>query len=187
MIKNEHRSLGAVLYCLKQLVEQVEKGKHPDFKVFHGLLLYIDRFLDRYHHPKENEYLFPAVLKRNPELASVLEELGKQHHQGEKLFVKVLKSLSAYECNGQPEFQAFKEAVDEYTSFEYDHAHKEEAEVLPIAEQTLSARDWSEIDAAFLDHQDPLFGDKPTAEFSALYRQIVSIVPAPLGLGDAWK
>lgn len=187
VIRNEHRSLGAALFCLKKLVEQVENGKHPDFKVFHGLLLYIDRFLDRYHHPKENEYLFPAVLKRNPDLAPTIEELGRQHQQGEKLFVKVLKSLSAFECTGQTEFQNFKQTVEEYASFEYEHAHKEEKEILPVAEKTLSEQDWSEIDAAFLDHQDPMFGDKPTAEFSELYRQIVSIVPAPLGLGEAWK
>jgi len=187
VIRNEHRSLGAALFCLKKLVEQVENGKHPDFKVFHGLLLYIDRFLDRYHHPKENEYLFPAVLKRNPDLAPTIEELGRQHHQGEKLFIEVLKSLSAFECNGQTEFQNFKQTVEEYASFEYEHAHKEEKEILPVAEKTLSEQDWSKIDAAFLDHQDPMFGDKPTAEFSELYRQIVSIVPAPLGLGEAWK
>ena len=77
--------------------------------------------------------------------------------------------------------------MEEYAAFEYEHAHKEEKEILPVAEKTLSEQDWSRIDAAFLDHQDPMFGDKPTEEFSELYRQIVSIIPAPLGLGEAWK
>ncbi|MGI9319568.1 MAG: hemerythrin domain-containing protein [bacterium] len=187
IIKNEHRSLGAVLYCLKQLVSAVDGGKQPDFRVFHGLLMYIDRFLDRYHHPKENKYLFPAVLNRNPDLAATIELLGKQHREGEQMFIKVLKALSAYEYHGQPAFEEFKQAVSEYTTFEFEHAQKEESEILPVAESTLSKEDWQLIDAAFLDHHDPMFGDKPTAEFSALHRQIVSIIPAPLGLGSAWE
>lgn len=187
IIRNEHRSLGAVLFCLKHLVSEINQGKHPDFRVFHGLLMYIDRFLDRYHHPKESNYLFPAVLESNPELAPVIEELGRQHREGEQLFIRVLKALSAFEYCGPTQFSEFQQAVIDYTTFEYEHAHKEETEVLPVAEKSLSMETWGKIDAAFLDHQDPLFGDKPSGEFNKLYKEIVSIVPAPLGLGDAWE
>ena len=66
IIKSEHKNLGAVLYSLDKLIEEIDDGKQPDFSIFHGLFTYIDRFLDRYHHPKENHYLFPKLLARAP-------------------------------------------------------------------------------------------------------------------------
>ena len=186
-IKSEHRNLGAVLYSLERLVEQIDSGKVPQFAVLHGLLVYIDRFLDRYHHPKEDSYLFPALRKRLPKSEALLTELERQHREGEALFVEVLKSLSAFEFIGRSEFPAFRDSLLKYTRFEREHAQQEEREVLPLAERHLEAADWRAIDAAFEDNQDPMFGREPSASFERLQRDIVTQVPAPIGLGMAWK
>ena len=37
IIRNEHKNLGAVLYSLDRLVDEIEQGRQPDFAVFHGL------------------------------------------------------------------------------------------------------------------------------------------------------
>jgi branched-chain amino acid transport system ATP-binding protein len=187
IIKSEHRNLGAVLYTLEQLVEQIELGKVPQFGVFHGLLMYLDRFLDRYHHPKENQYLFPALRKRAPESEATLAELEQQHRDGEDLFVEVLKALSAFEFAGEPEFPAFRDAARRYIRFERDHAFREERDVMPLAAEKLLPEDWARIDAAFNDNQDPMFGRERSALFEKLHREIVSLVPAPVGLGAQWQ
>jgi branched-chain amino acid transport system ATP-binding protein len=187
IIKNEHRNLGAVLYSLDRLVEQIEEGKQPKFEVFHGLLTYIDRFLDRFHHPKENDYLFPALRRRVPASAAVLDELEQQHRDGERMFNDVLKALSAYEFAGDKEFAAFRDAVYRYTKFEKEHALKEEREVIPLAEEKLEQEDWEVIDAAFSGNRDPMFGKVPSRLFNKLHRDIVAAVPAPFGLGAQWK
>ncbi len=187
IIRNEHRNLGAVLYSLDRLVEQIEEGKKPKFEVFHGLLMYIDRFLDRYHHPKENDYLFPALRRQLPESAELLDELIQQHRDGERMFNEVLKALSAYEFAGENEFAAFRDALYRYTKFEKEHAMKEEREVIPLVEKHLTEEDWTVIDAAFTGHRDPMFSKVPTRMFEKLHRDIVAAVPAPFGLGEQWK
>ena len=187
IIKSEHQNLGAVLYSMEKLVEEIESGKAADFSMFHGLFTYIDRFLDRYHHPKENIYLFPRLLERAPDTESLVRELGQQHTEGEILFVQMLKALSAYEFSGASEFPAFRDALRHYTSFEREHAIKEEREVLPRALEALEASDWEEIDAAFEENEDPMFGTQSSNEFSRLFKDLVNSLPAPLGLGDAWK
>lgn len=187
MIKSEHRNLGAVLYSLEKLIEELDQGKQADFAIFHGLLTYIDRFLDRYHHPKENRYLFPKLLQRAPDCAGIIEALVQQHADGEALFVELLKALSAYEFIGETEFPQFRDALLRYTGFERNHALQEERDILPRAREALTAADWEEIDAAFETNQDPLFGEHWSAEFSGLLEKLVSRLPAPLGLGDVWK
>ena len=187
IIKSEHQNLIAVLYSLEMLIEEIENGKQPDFAVFHGLLTYIDRFLDRYHHPKENDYLFPRVMARAPDMTELVKKLGQQHKQGEQLFVEMLKALSAYEFSGDSEFPGFREAVLKYTQFEREHVIIEERDLLPRAREALEASDWKEIDAAFGENQDPMFGEKWNNEFSDLLNKLINRLPAPLGLGDVWK
>lgn len=187
IIQNEHKSLGAVLYSLRRLVDEIDQGKHPNFEVFHGLLTYIDRFLDTYHHPKENDFLFPILEKRCPESSDLIAQLAQQHIDGEKYFIAMIKSLSAYEFAGKAEFPRFREAVYQYTSFEMDHANKEEKEILPIARKKLKPADWARIDAAFCDNKDPFFGAAAETKFSELYKTITALIPAPYGVGPAWK
>jgi hemerythrin-like domain-containing protein len=187
IIKNEHKNLGAVLYSLEKLIEEIESGKQPEFAVFHGLFTYLDRFLDRYHHPKENLYLFPAILERQPEAESLIHKLGQQHTQGEILFTAMLKALSAYEFSGAEEFANFRDRVLEYCEFERNHAFLEEKEALPLAEKVLQPEDWQKIDAAFGKNKDPMFDSGWDSEFSKLFDSIVNRLPAPLGLGDIWK
>ncbi|MDZ7839384.1 MAG: hemerythrin domain-containing protein [Gammaproteobacteria bacterium] len=187
IIRNEHRNLGAVLYSLETLLGEIEKGKNPDFQVFHGLLTYIDRFLDEYHHPKEELYLFPVLRKRCPEISAALDERQQEHHDGEKLFAEVLKALSAYEFLGGDELDRFGTTLRRYTAFERKHAMEEEKRILPAAEERLTPGDWEEIDAAFMANEDPLFGHAPRVGFESLHSFITSLVPAPYGLGAEWQ
>jgi branched-chain amino acid transport system ATP-binding protein len=187
IIKSEHQNLAAVLFSMEHLIVEIENGKHPDFAVFHGLFTYINRFLDRYHHPKENLYLFPRVLVRAPDTKDLIQELGRQHSEGEILFVEMLKALSAYEFSGDSEFPLFRDSLLKYTAFERNHAKLEESDLLPRAREVLEASDWEEIDAAFGENRDPMFGDQWNDEFSIMFNKLVNSLPSPLGLGDAWK
>lgn len=187
IIKSEHRNLGAVLYSMDRLIDEIESGKQADFAVFHGLFTYIDRFLDRFHHPKENLYLFPRLLARAPQAETLIRALGLQHTEGDILFVEMLKALSAYEFSGETEFAQFRDKVRQYTHFEREHALTEENEILPLAEQVLEESDWAEIDAAFAENKDPMFDHDASNEFSNLFSKLVNSLPAPYGLGEVWK
>lgn len=186
IIKSEHRNLAAVLFSMEHLIGEIESGKHPDFAIFHGLFTYIDRFLDQYHHPKENLYLFPRVLARAPDTNDLIHELGRQHGEGEILFVEMLKALSAYEFSGDSEFPLFRDSLLKYTAFERNHAKLEESDLLPRAREVLEASDWEAIDAAFGENQDPMSGDQWDSEFAVLFASLVNSLPTPVGLGDAW-
>ena len=187
IIKSEHRNLASILYSLEKLIEEIDQGKQANFTVFHGLFTYIERFLDRYHHPKENDYLFPRILARAPQAEALIKELGQQHKEGESLFIEMLKALSAYEFSGETEYPPFRKAILKYADFERKHAIKEEKELLPIAQKTLEASDWQEIDQAFGENEDPMFGEQWSGEFSTIFKKLVNDLPAPLGLGEKWK
>ena len=82
IIKGEHKNLAAVLFSLEKLIEEIDNGKQPDFSIFHGLFTYLDRFLDRYHHPKESLYLFPKLLARAPDTEKPDQGTRTAAHRG---------------------------------------------------------------------------------------------------------
>ena len=188
IIKREHRNLGAVLSCLDALVDDIDRSGHTqDFRVFHAIINYLEGFLDRYHHPKENDYLLPALRRRCADSARLLDRIEAQHHQGDELLKEFREALSAYEYGGPEKFPAFRDLVKEYVDFQLGHAHTEEREVLPLARKHLTEADWEVIDGAFLNNDDPLFGESRRQEFDSLFKVITTLAPAPYGAGPEWQ
>ena len=67
IIRDEHRSLAAVLHGMLYLVREIgERGKKPDFRLLAAMMYYIDTFPERFHHPKEDRYLFRILGLRHP-------------------------------------------------------------------------------------------------------------------------
>jgi hemerythrin-like domain-containing protein len=62
---------------------------------------------------------------------------------------------------------------------------REEEEVLPLAKKTLTESDWESMAKAFKENDDPLFGIKPKQEFEQLFRRVVQLAPAPIGIGPS--
>jgi len=160
-----------------------DRGSKPNFELFGAMIYYIDAFPERFHHPKEDEYLFRLLRLRHPDAAPLLDRLQTEHRAGAEKIRTLEQALARYQQGGDREFSRFLAAVEEYAAFHWDHMRAEENEVLPLADKYLSAGDWEAIDAAFLGHADPLLGAEAGAKYDALFTRIVNLAPPPIGLG----
>lgn len=184
VIQDEHQALAAMLRSMVLLVQQSRREqKSPDFDVLRAMLLYVDEFPERLHHPKESELLFPALRLRCPELAATLDRLDAEHARGELAIRQLEHALLAYEVLGEPRRQAFESALDRYVDGYLAHMATEESAVLPAARQHLNESDWLTLDAAFASNRDPLTGHAAEGSYEPLFRKIVQNAPAPIGLG----
>jgi hemerythrin-like domain-containing protein len=184
IIHAEHRSLAAVLQGMLYLTREIRyAGAKPNFDVLGAMNAYINAFTDRFHHPKEDRYLFRLLRVRHPSAASLLDRLEAEHKTSAEKIRALEQALAEYQRHGAAEFGGFALAVAGYAAFHYDHMRAEEAEVLPLAKIHLTPSDWEEIDAAFTGHSDPLVGVEAGAEFDRLFRRIVNLAPPPLGVG----
>ncbi len=186
IIRNEHRTLAAVLHAMLHLTQRVREGHPPpDFEVFRAMLYYLDAFSERLHHPKEDEFLFQPLRARTGEADALIDDLGHEHAYGAIAIRSVEQALLRYEAGGEREFVAFATAVEGFCDFYTEHMRKEESLVLPLAEKLFNDEDWQRIDAAFTANRDPLADVDEDQEFRQLFSRIVSLVPAPLGTGPA--
>ncbi len=179
IIRLEHHYFSSVLACFRYVVEQVESGElQPNFDFLSAVLDYIEGFPDSFHHPKEDEFLFPALRRRSAEAAALIDRLSDEHVQGVELLGRLRGALAACRRDAAA-FGPFAAAAKAYIDFEIAHIGLEERELLPLAERALEAADWAAIDAAFGENDDPLFGTVRRDQFEGLYRQILELTPDP--------
>jgi hemerythrin-like domain-containing protein len=188
IIHDEHRALAAVLHGLAFLVRQVrERGDAPDFAVLSAMIYYIDAFPERFHHPKEDRYLFTRLRARWPAAGTMLDVQEAEHVSGAARIRSLEQALTRYQGGGAAEFASFASEVESYVEFEGEHMRREERQILPLAEKYLTAGDWAAIDKAFAEHSDPLLGVEPGEQWRELFRRIVNIAPPPIGVGPAHR
>jgi branched-chain amino acid transport system ATP-binding protein len=184
IIHAEHRALGAVLQAFAFVLDGIRAGTmQPDFALLEALIEYITEVPDRLHHPKEDDVLFVKILEVLPELQPLITKLQHEHVMGAQSTQALRAALHVYEAAGAAGFAEFDALAMRYIDSSRKHLVTEETELLPVARQKLAPQDWAGIDAAFEANKDPWSG--PTGEFRSLYSRIVSMVPAPYGLGPA--
>jgi hemerythrin-like domain-containing protein len=186
IIRDEHRSIAAVLHGMQYLVEHIDKrAANVDPRVFRAMLYYLDTFSERVHHPKEDQFLFAAMRKRGKVADAVIEELEREHRAGAQELRLLEQSLVRYEEGGEKEFPAFAKAVERFAQDYWNHMRKEEEKVFPFAMELLTAADWKAIDRAFEENRDPLASDRDTKDFQKLFSRIVNLAPPPIGVGPS--
>ena len=186
VILDEHAALSAMLRSILLLLAQHHRqGTLPDFAILRAMLFYVDEFPEKRHHRKETELLFPKLRARTPLSRDLLDHLDGEHASGERRIRDLEHALLGFEMMGEPRREAFEQAAERYVSFYLAHMAMEEQQILPLAEQVLTDEDWADLDEAFGANCDPLTGHEPEAGYRALFTRIVSIVPAPIGLGPS--
>ena len=184
MIRDEHRSIGAILHGMQYLVGEIRARKvKVDPRVFSAMLYYLDTFSERMHHPKEDRYLFAPLRRHGREAEPVVAQLEAEHAEGGHALRRLEQYLIRYEEGGDREFPAFARAVDDFVNAYWEHMRVEEEQLFPLAEKLLTPDDWHVIDRAFAENRDPLAAERDTRDFQKLFSRIVNIAPPPIGVG----
>ena len=186
IIRDEHRSIAAVLHGMQHLVRQMrERGAKIDPKVFRAMLYYLDTFSERVHHPKEDQYLFDPLRRRGVGPDALIAELEQNHAEGGNAIRRVEQCLIRYEEGGDKEFAEFAREIDRFVEGYWEHMRKEEEHVFPLAEKLFTPADWDALDRAFKANADPLAKDRDERDFRKLFSRIVSLAPPPVGVGPS--
>jgi nucleotide-binding universal stress UspA family protein/hemerythrin-like domain-containing protein len=172
IIRDEHRSLAAVLHAWMHLIGKARsEGKRPDAALMRAIVRYIQEFPVALHHPKEDEQLFRKLRERTSALDAELDELQRQHDRDRQLVAE----LAALVQDDRADIAAVEAAVQRYASFIWEHLGREEGVILPAAQKHLKDEDWAEIDAAFASNRDPRFGGDTDMQYRRLFSRIMNL------------
>ncbi|MBP7491967.1 MAG: ATP-binding cassette domain-containing protein [Rhodoferax sp.] len=182
IISQDHSNLWRLATTIDLVAEEIEGGEPLSPAFFTSVFDYIERFVDHFHHPKEDDFLFRILRLRSDAAAAILDPLQQEHQDGPERLLALRAQLAqaALSPKAVPEFLT---ALRAFTVRIKDHIRVEEKSAMPLARAVLTAQDWAEIDHAFLDNDDPLFGEAAKAEYRELFRRIAHLAPESVGLG----
>jgi hemerythrin-like domain-containing protein len=174
VLRDEHRQLAAVIRSLEYLTrDAVYQGAKLDVDLIAVILNYIEAFPNRFHHPKEDEYLFKALRRSSAAAGEVLDDLEAEHARDGEL-IRELRDLLSQCRAGGPAVEAFATATAKYADFYWAHMRKEEDIVMPLAERTVGSADWQALEDALRASDDLTLARE---EFRGLFRMIVKVAP----------
>ncbi|MFD0660428.1 hemerythrin domain-containing protein [Thermocatellispora tengchongensis] len=81
-----------------------------------------------YHHTQEDGGMFPALAGRHPELAPVMDRLGREHERMAVLLGELQDTLSA----AHPDADAVRAEVERLTGLLEEHLTYEEEQLIPF-------------------------------------------------------
>ena len=153
--------------------EEGKPGYRANLDLLFSIVYYIRVFPDKYHHPKEEDFLFKALRERDPESAGFLDQVTQQHSVGDRLVDELDAALKAYQDNYPDGLDTLAAAAETFVSSQFEHMQLEEEKILPAAEAALTPEDWTAIDQAFTSNKDPMFGENLEVAFHSLHDHIV--------------
>ena len=160
MIRDEHRSLAAVLHAWMQALATARSaGAAADPKLMRAIVRYIEVFPLALHDPKEEEHLFRRLrerTRRGQRRAGRTAAPARARPPARGRSGRQVAALAA--ADGEAAVSATEQlddAVRSYASFVWEHLGREEGVILPAAQRHLTEADWSAIDAAFVKNSEP--------------------------------
>lgn len=167
----DHINFGRLLNLLESELQLAHDGGSADYDLLLDIMYYMAHYPDTLHHPKE-DIVFARIKLRDASASATIEELTTQHTQlremGEAI-VRVLDDVVNGSITSRERMEATARA---YVAGLRAHMRTEESEILPRAARLLSESDWTEIDAAIANFDDPVFGSQVHERYARLREQI---------------
>ncbi|MBS0508553.1 MAG: hemerythrin domain-containing protein, partial [Proteobacteria bacterium] len=82
IITEEHRNLWRIATTLDLVADEADAAGRVEEPFFTSVFDYIEQFMDRSHHAKEDEYLFRLLRQRSADAAALLDRLQSEHSHG---------------------------------------------------------------------------------------------------------
>jgi len=172
-LKAEHQGIKIMLQILQAVSNQCGRGEsmHPEHLA--GIMEFLTVFVDKCHHGKEEEFLFPAL-----EAAGVPREGGpigvmlSEHEQGRKLVAQIKNATSRYTSGDQKSAADVQLTIRQYVDLLTQHIEKENQILFAMADARLDSNKDRELFEAFEQLEKERIGPGKHEEFHALLDQL---------------
>ncbi len=165
----EHKLILRMIALLEQNTARMEQGQFRDWNFFLAGVDFIRNYADRFHHAKEEDVLFKALVKNGmPEQNSPVAAMLMAHDEG-RAFVRNMEEAAQKALAGElGQIPVIAENARGYATLLRDHIDKEDNILYPLAERVLP----EDLRPAMVASYDKAEAAAPT-DFTERYRRLV--------------
>jgi hemerythrin-like domain-containing protein len=153
----EHENFSRLLDLFEREVAVFHKEERPNYELLLDILQYLDRFPNRYHHPRE-DVAFARLVRHDPSLATTVARLQQEHRVIAAAGAKLVELLEGVLAGNFAERAQIERECAMYLVYYRHHINAEERGVMSFAEKLLTDEDWKAVSGAVAAGRDPLFG-----------------------------
>jgi len=176
-LRMEHDAVKLTLKVLDKICQKIEPSrKLGDPQHVDQLLEFFTVFVDKCHHGKEEELLFPAleqigVGRDNGPIGVMLTE----HQLGREYVQKMKGAFSQFKTGTAPAAADFTRSARDYISLLDQHIEKENNVLFPLAEKQLSEAKLAELLKGFEMIETEKIGAGKHEEFHKMIDHLESV------------
>jgi hemerythrin-like domain-containing protein len=150
LLQYDHGIVRQVLDVVGEVLRTHRASKHvPDLQ---EALAFLDQFLDRFHHAKEELFFFPAAAQDCPKVRDELVKLKDEHSHARDLLKVAIKALDDGELDEAE--NVMKELVELMTV----HITEEENQVFPVVEAAMQVETDAKVHEQYERFMEKEFG-----------------------------
>lgn len=156
VMKEEHENIIRMITVIRKACMNILEGGEPDTDDFRKMIDFIRNYADKHHHGKEEEFLFPEMVKQLGRVAENLVTHGMlvEHELGRSHVLDLEEALAEYDKapGNDAKLDIITEAMG-YGKLLSRHIEKENGVVYTFAERQLSRESFEEINSRCLQFE----------------------------------
>jgi len=174
-LKDEHEGIKIMLSILGEVSRQLETTGNLNKEHFDGILEFLKVFVDKCHHAKEEELLFPALVVAGVPKDGPIEVMLNEHETGRN-YIKAMNAAFEEYIAGDMSLSAnIMQNIHGYSSLLRDHIEKENAVLFVMADKLLSEEKQDELLEGFEKIESERIGVGKHEEFHGLLKKLSGI------------
>ena len=170
----DHDNLRRILCLLERLLIEVYRGSGENYSMLHRILIYIQDYPARIHHPAE--YAVFSVISENGGSHGKFHEdvntLTKDHSEIEDVIRDAIETVGPMLVSAHPDITDLGDKLATLINRERSHLLFEEMKIYPYISEHLGSEDWENISALIPDYEDPIFGDHVRKEYELIFKAL---------------
>ena len=154
-LKNEHEGILVMLKILDSVSIKMNTGDKIPVDHLESMVEFFKVFVDKCHHGKEEDFLFPAMERAGVTIEhGPIEVMLSEHSMGRSLMVRISEAVNRIKSEDHFALDEFGLASAEYVALLTRHIDKENNVLFPMADMRISPQEDQNLVEAFekLEH-----------------------------------
>jgi hemerythrin-like domain-containing protein len=168
---NEHKLILRMIALLERNAPRTADGSYTNWRFYLDGVDFIRNYADRFHHTKEEDVLFEALVTNGmPRANSPVAAMLMEHDRG-RAYVKAMESAALNALVGNPGMEGIiAENALAYAELLREHIAKEDEILYPLAERVIPATMRDSIIEGYAAAEA-----RTLADFSDRYEAVVTV------------
>jgi hemerythrin-like domain-containing protein len=137
-LKNEHEGIKIIFRVLRKMCESLRFGQTLDTGHFEGILEFLQVFVDKCHHGKEEDLLFPAMIQVGIPKQGPIDVMLSEHTAGRSHIMAISRAFAELKSGNPAVSEALAHECEQYMTLMLDHIYKENNILYPMGESRFS-------------------------------------------------